>query len=140
MPPPETSDAVAVEQLRYARVLDVVSKLGFAALVASFVAFAMGWLEAHVTVEQLPELWRLPLADYLARTDTPTGWGWLAHLHKGEFAGLAGIAMLAGCSLVCLVAVIPVYARRREWAYAVICALEIAVLLLAASGVLAVGH
>ena len=60
-----------------------------------------------------------------ARTDTPTGWGWLAHLRKGEFAGLIGIAMLAGCSAVCLVAVVPVYARRGDRVYAGICVLEI---------------
>jgi hypothetical protein len=128
------------EQRQYARLLDLTAKIGFAALVAGFLAYAFGWLPAHVPLDRLPELWNLPLAEYLRKTDTPTGWGWFAHLGKGEFASLAGIALLAGCSLVCLAAVAPMYAERRERVYAVICALEILVLVLAASGVLTAVH
>ena len=140
MPTPESPNPVPVEQLRYARLLDLTSKLGFVALVAGYVAYVMGWLEEHVTVEQLPQLWTLPLAEYLVRTGSPTGWGWLAHLHKGEFAGLIGIVILAGCSAVCLLAIIPTYVRRRDHVYAGICVAEILVLLLAASGILTGGH
>lgn len=129
-----------VEQLRYAMLLDLTSKLGFAALGAGFLAYALGWLDAHVTVEQLPQVWGLPLSDYLATTRSPTGWGWLLHLHKGEYVVLLGIAMLAGCSVVCLAAILPIFVRRGDKVYASICVLEIAVLLLAASGLLAVGH
>jgi hypothetical protein len=140
MPATESPNHVPVEQLRYARLLDITSKLGFVALVAGYVAYVMGWLEEHVTVEQLPQLWTLPLAEYLVRTDSPTGWGWLAQLHKGEFAGLIGIVILAGCSALCLAAIIPMYVRRRDHVYAGICAVEILVLLFAASGLLAAGH
>lgn len=140
MTPAEEASTVPVEQLRYARILDLASRIGFVALVAGFVAYVLGWLEAHVTVDQLPQLWTLPLSEYLVRTETPAGWGWIARLHKGEFAALVGIAILAGCSALCLAAIVPVYARRRDRVYAGICILEIVVLLLAASGVLTVGH
>ena len=140
MPPPEAVEEVRVEQQIYARVLDRAAKAGFVILVAGFFAYALGWIPAHVPLERLPELWRLPLQDYLRATDTPTGWGWIVHLPKGEFASLAGIEILAGCSLVCLLAIIPVYARRGDRVYVAICVAEIAVLLLAASGVLTTGH
>jgi len=136
MPPPEAVKEVRPEQQTYARVLDRAAKAGFVILVAGFFAYALGWIPAHVPLERLPELWRLPLQDYLRATDTPTGWGWIVHLPKGEFASLAGIEILAGCSLVCLLAIIPVYARRGDRVYVAICVAEIAVLLLAASGVL----
>ncbi len=48
--------------------------------------------------------------------------------------------MLAGCSAVCLAAVIPLYVRRGDRAYALVCALVILVLLLAGSGLLTAGH
>lgn len=137
---PSAPAAPLPEQGRYARVLDATAKAGFAALVAGFVAYLFGWLETHVPVQDLPRVWSLPLAEYLARTDTPTGWGWIFHLHKGEFAGLAGIAVLAGCSALCLAAVIPLYVRRGDRTYALVCALAIVVLLLAASGILTAGH
>jgi len=134
------STIVRPEQLRYARLLDVTSKLGFAALLAGFVAYATGWLDLHVTLAELPQLWKLPLADYLARTQSPAGWAWLAHLHKGEYAGLLGIALLSGCSILCLASIVPLYARRRDVVYVVLCLLEILVLLVAASGVLMPAH
>src|SRR6185437_4844821 len=104
--------------------LDIGSRLGFVMLVAGFLAYVTGVLEEHVVVGQLPALWGLSLAEYLRATQAPTGWGWIAHLHKGEFAGLLGIAVLAGCSVFCLVAIIPIYAQRRDRAYAIICTLE----------------
>ena len=58
----------------------------------------------------------------------------------GFLAGLLGIAVLAGCSLVCLAAIVPLYASRGERTYAALCILEIIVMLLAASGLLAVSH
>ena len=136
----ERSDGVSSEQVLYARLLDWGAKVGLAVLVAGFAGYVFGFLAPYVPVDQLPELWTLPLADYLARTSTPTGWGWLALLAKGEFAGLAGIAILSGCSLLCLIAVVAIYARRGDRVYAAICVLEIAVLVLAASGVLTAGH
>ena len=127
-------------QLRYARILDVTSRVGFVALLAGFAAYVMGWLDFHVAVEELPSMWTLPLAQYLERTQSPTGWGWLAHLHKGEYLGLLGIAILAGCSIVCLAAIVPLYAKRKDTVYMLLCLLEIAVLVVAASGVMMIAH
>jgi len=61
-------------------------------------------------------------------------------LHEFLEARLAGIEILAGCSMLCLLAIIPVYLRRGDRVYAAICIAEIAVLVLAASGALTVGH
>jgi hypothetical protein len=140
MPQRDATEEARPEQRLYARLLDATTKAGFAILAAGFVAYAAGWIPAHVPVDRLPELWGLPLDEYLRATDTPTGWGWIVHLPKGEFASLAGITILSGCSLVCLLAVIAVYARRGDRVYAAICIAEIAVLLLAASGALTTAH
>jgi hypothetical protein len=132
-----------LEQLLYARLLDVGARAGFVGLVAGFVAYVAGWVPAHVPVDQLAGLWRLPLAEYLKATGTPTGWGWIVHLPKGEFTSLAGIALLSGCSLIALLTVIPVYLKRGDRGdriYAALCVGEIALLLLAASGVLTAVH
>jgi hypothetical protein len=131
---------VSEEQLLYAKLLDWGAKIGFVVLVAGFVNYMLGLMPHHVPVDTLPNLWSLPLAEYLARTATPTGWNWVVLLAKGEFPGLVGIALLSGCSLVCLIAVAAVYSRRGDRVYAAICMLEVAVLVLAASGVLTAGH
>lgn len=129
-----------IEALRYAHWLDWGARLGVLALVLSFAAYVFGVLPPHVPLEQLPTVWNLPVAAYLQHTGTPTGWGWLALAHKGDLSGLIGIALLAGCSLPPLLGLIPLYLKRRDYVYASICMVVIAVLALAASGILTGGH
>jgi hypothetical protein len=93
-----------------------------------------------VPTRQLPELWGHPVGRYLELTQSPTGWGWLALVHRGDVTGLVGIAMLAGCSLACLLALVPLYWRRGDRAFVALCLAEVAVVLLAASGWLSAGH
>lgn len=131
---------VAEEQLRYARVLEWGARLGLAVAVAAFALYVFGALPGHVAVEALPALWSLPLAEYLQRSATPTGWDWIRLASRGDFASLAGIAVLASVSVACLAAVIPVYARRGDRTYVALCVLAIAVLVLAASGIFVVRH
>lgn len=135
-----TSGSRPPEQLRYATLLDWGAKLGFAVLVLAFAAYVTGVLTAHVPHERLPGLWTLPLEAYLAQTGTPTGWDWLALLAKGEFASIAGIAILSACSLPCLAAIVPIYRARGERVLAAIVVLTILVQLFAASGLLVAGH
>ncbi|CAD5373719.1 conserved membrane hypothetical protein [Rubrivivax sp. A210] len=125
------------EQLRYARWLEAGARAGLVLLVASFAALATGLLPPQVALQRLPELWGLPVADYLRQTHATAGWGWLRDLAHGDSAGLAGIALLAGCSLAALLAVLPLYLRRGERLYAALCLAQVALIALAASGWLA---
>ena len=127
---------VSVDQLRYATLLIWGTRLGVVILAGSFTAYVFGLLPAFIPIEQMPSLWTLPAHEYLDKTGTGTGWYWISHLANGEFASLLGIATLAACSIAGLGALIPDYVRRRDFAYAVICLLSIAVVLLAASGAL----
>lgn len=128
------------EASRYALLLDWGTRIGLLALVISFAAYLFGWLKPHVPLEQLPGVWSLPVATYLERTATPTGWAWLTLVYKGDLSNLVGIALLAGCSLPPLLGLIPLYLKRRDYAYAGISAFVATVLVLAASGILTGGH
>jgi hypothetical protein len=127
-------------QLRYARVLDAGMKVGLCVLVLGFLAYVSGLVPAHVPPAQLPGLWTLAAPDYVRATGAPQGWEWIVMLGSGDILPLVGIAILSGISLVCFIVLLPLYAARRDWIYLAIAALEIAVLTLAASGVLTAGH
>ena len=90
--------------------------------------------------ESLATVWNQPLARYLEMTGVPTGWGWVNLVDRGDIFNLVGIGILSGISVLCLAVAAPVYAARGERIYLAICLLEIAVLLLAASGILTSGH
>lgn len=128
------------EALRYALLLNWGTRVGISVLVCSFTVYLFGLLPHHVPLDLLPSVWNQPVATYLQLTSTPTGWGWLSLTYKGDLLNMIGIALLAGCSIPPLLAVIPLFLKRRDVAYAAICALIVGVLLLAASGVLTSGH
>jgi hypothetical protein len=128
------------EQLLYARLLDGGTGIGLVVMLAAFAAYVTGWLPPRLAVHELQLLWHLPVNEFLHRTGAPVGWAWLAQAHHGDLAGLVGIALLASCSLPCLLAMVPLYLRAGDRVYATICLAEVAVLLLAASGVLTAAH
>jgi hypothetical protein len=135
-----TRDESALQaQLRYALWLKWGARVGLALLAAGFAAYVLGW-KPHVPIEQLPSIWGRPAADYLQSAGLRPGWHWAALLHRSDMLALGAIALLASCSIPCLAAVIPEFARRRERVFVAICVLEIAVLVIAASGLVALPH
>jgi hypothetical protein len=130
---------VSLEELRYAKVLDIGVKIGFVLLVLSFAAYVTGILPPLVPFDRLPEYWGLSAKEFAAATNMPSGWGWVRLIGKGDILTLASIAFLAGLSVVCSLAVLPIFRRRRDIVYLLITVLQIAVLVFAASNILPVG-
>ena len=123
-------------QKTYARWLMWGTRIGLALLVAAFVLYLAG-LAPHVPIERLPDLWNGSAARLLTETKLAPGWAWAALIPRADMLVLAAIAILSTCSVACLAAVLPIFRRRGERAFVVICVLQVAVLAVAASGVLA---
>ena len=133
-----TSDSglqLSEEQARYATWLGWSARAGLGMLVITFLAYVTGLIPAHIPLAQLPDVWGLPTAQYLKQTHTSTGWSWLFLIGQGDFASLIGIAWLAGSSLLCLIVALPVYLRKKDWIYVMLCVSALIVQILAASGI-----
>jgi hypothetical protein len=128
------------EQQAYAYALDIGMKIGFVMLVLSFSLYFFGVITPHIPMEDLPKYWVMPVNDYLHATGVHTGWSWVDLAHKGDFANFIGIAFLSGVTVVCYLRILPLLWRNDDRIYFGIAVLEVAVLLLAASGVLVIGH
>lgn len=124
------------EELRYARILEFSARAGLLLLVIGFALYVGGAVPTLVPLDQLPRYWGLSAQAYAAATHTPTGWSWVRFIARGENLSLAAIAFLAGAAVWCSLRVLPLFARRGEWVHVVLVALQIVVLLLAASNVL----
>ena len=122
------------EQLHYATVLHWSTLAGFIELIATCIFYMFGWLPANIPLQQLPQLWGLSASEFLRATGMQTGWSWLFMMGKGDSASQLGIAMLSACSIACILAVMPDYAKSRNFTYLMICTLEVAVLVVSASG------
>ncbi len=127
-------------ELRYASSLARGAATGFVVLALGFVAYVFGVIEPHVALEDLPSMWSGSASDYLAAAGIPAGWGWAGLLHKGDMLSLVGVALLSGCSAGALIALMPLYSRRREPLLVAVCALELLIMALAASNVLGPSH
>ena len=141
--PPELGHALgagAEEHARYARWIDLGTTVGFVGMLAAFALYVLGILAPQVPPAKLPELWGLPAGEFLAATGASGGWSWFLSLGRGESLNLLGVALLAGCSVAALAATLFVYLRHRNRLYAALCAAEILIIALAASGLLAGGH
>ena len=124
------------EELRYARVLSLGARIGLLALIVVFALYVSGAIPPLVPLATLPEYWKLSAREFVALTHHPTGWGWLAQIGFADIATLAPIAFLAGASVLCSLAVLPQFVRRRDALHAVILILQVVVIVLAASNVL----
>ncbi|MBN1674246.1 MAG: hypothetical protein JXR37_24570 [Kiritimatiellae bacterium] len=130
----------AVQQ-RYAVVLDWGGKLGLAVLLIAFAVYLCGALPPLVPRTQMHEYWGLSAEAYMQATGSQPGWCWVRRLHKADCLTFTGIALLSAVTVFCYLTVIPMLLRRKERVLAVLVCLEVAVLLLAASGVLSgAGH
>ena len=128
------------EQLIYAATLDVGMKAGLALLTATFGIYLSGILAAHVPIDELSLYWGMPVDEYLAAANVPTGWGWLELALAGDYINFVSIAFLSGVTIVCYGRILVYPLRNRDYLFAGIIVVQIVVLLLAASGILAVGH
>jgi hypothetical protein len=134
---PEDQDSALQET--YARWLDAGTRSAFAVSLAAFLLYLSGALPPYVPLGSLPELWKLPLAEYLARTGAPTGWQWLAFVARGDYLNYVGIGMFALVIAAADLAILPLLLKRGERLLAGLALAQILVLFAAASGRLAGG-
>lgn len=132
----EAKKRLSEEQIAYAKVLDLGMKIGLLTLLVTFALYLFGIMAPRVPVEDLPRYWAMPVKAYLAAIGAHGGWSWIHLLGSGDFLNFVGIAFLAGVAIACYAVIVPIFIRKRDWIYAVLSVIEIAVLVLAASGVL----
>jgi len=127
------------EQILYANILNKGMLAGLVLLVITFAIYVFGIIKPYVPVNELSNYWHLGVYDYLARLDIPNGWGWLAMIKYSDFLNFIGVALLAGVSIICYLAIIPTLLRNNDKLYAALATLEVIVLTAAATGLIAVG-
>ena len=127
------------EQTLYADVLFWGCWGGLALMAATYILYVTGIMAPHVPFDKITQLWSQPVKVYLSQGNVPHGWGWATLLGKGDFLNFLGIVLLAGLTIVGYIPLIPAYLKKKDNAFAIIALLEVLVLALAASGLVASG-
>ncbi|RJQ49957.1 MAG: DUF1634 domain-containing protein [Nitrospiraceae bacterium] len=129
------------EQIAYANILNVGMWIGLAIVIIMFFVYISGVLPRFIPIEDLPKYWGMKVNDFNHTLNAPTGWGWAApkYLLTGYYVNFIGIAILAGLTILCYAVILPILIRKKDTPYVIIAIAEIAVLALAASGILKTG-
>jgi hypothetical protein len=128
------------EQVLYAHILAKGMYIGLAVLFVTYSLYVFGIVAPFVPLDEVSGYWSMSVGEYLRESGAPRGWGWLPMLKYGDFLNFVGIAILAGLTIVCYAAIIPVLLRRGDRVYAILALLEVLVLGVAASGLVSAGH
>ena len=128
------------EQILYAKILQKGMYLGMAILFITFGIYAFGIMKPYIPLDKISTYWSMSVNEYLHEANINGGWSWLSMLKYGDFINFIGIAILAGVTIICYAAIIPILLKNKDRVYAVAALLEVLILSLAASGILAVGH
>jgi len=122
--------------LVYARGLWVGTVLSVALIVAGTLLYLGGFLAPYIALQDLPALWGKPLPEFLAAAKAPSGWSWLALAGRGDYLNFVGIALLASVTMAGYGRLLLHYLPRRDRLFAALVALQLVVMLAAASGLL----
>jgi hypothetical protein len=142
------SSKATEEQLLYANILEKGMLVGLLLMFITFALYVFRIMPAAIPLNEIASYWSQPVHEYLVEINNnflrwdhlPTGWSWIKLIGKGDFINFIPIAILSGVTIICYLAIVPGLFRRGDKAYAIMALAEAAILTLAASGLLAVGH
>lgn len=139
--PPRAGDSAPGGEFRaYITLLRIGTRVSLAALVLTFLLYVSGLAAPAIPIEHLPRYWGLRASEYLRRASLPAGWGWTRLVSFGDFLNYVGIVMLSSLTIFCYLAMVPAFLRKKDTLYVLILLAEIAILLLAATGLLTASH
>jgi hypothetical protein len=131
---------ITPEQLAYADVLETGLAFGRYFLAGTFALYVFGISTPKVPLSELTANWLLPAEQYSRLVGVGSGWDWLRLVHYGDYMNFIGIAFIASVTAACYLRLLPISLRGGNRPFSAILLLEIVVLFLAASGLLALGH
>ena len=135
----EKIETIAQHRL-YAKILFWVTHFGFALLIVTFMLYVLGVFKPWIPLEQLPHYWNLPLHEFLEKTKAPSGWRWLDYLNTSDYLNFVGLALFAGVTGVCYLALLFDFVRKNQRLYAGLVGLELFFILFAASNWVTLNH
>ena len=136
---PQMSVKAGPEQLLYASILEKGMYFGLALLLITYLVYVTGIMTPYIPLQEVSSYWTLNVGDYLHKANIHAGWAWLGMLKYGDFLNFVGVAFLAGVSIICFLAIVPLLYKNGDKIYAALAILEVVILCVAASGILGAG-
>jgi hypothetical protein len=130
-------------QLVYARTLDYVAHSVIILMAVGYFLYLTELLPLSVPIETIAGNWHLSAGHLQAKLNLPCGWGCFTSptgiLH-GDIFSYISVIFLSLATLICLASAVAVFISEKKHLYSAIAALQVLVLLVAASGIMSGGR
>jgi hypothetical protein len=127
-------------QARYARLLQFFTYAGLGLLVVTFFLYVTGALPTRIDVSRAPEYFHLSAEEFgEINDDINAEWGWVGLLENGDVLINVSLVFLAMITPFCFLYLTGICFGEKKYIYAVIAAVEAAVLTLSATGLISGG-
>jgi hypothetical protein len=135
----ETTHADKV-QLAYAGILGKATTLGIALIIIGYVVYAFNLIPLSVSIEQVASNWHLRAGDFHQKINAPLGWSCFNDPGKGDVLSYISLIYLGIVTIFCLFGAGIAFLREKNMIYTFFAFAQMAVLILAAAGVVSGGH
>lgn len=136
---PTKSLQAGPEQVLYAKLLEKGMFLGLVLIIITYLIYVLGVIKPYIPLRDVPKYWTMNVHHYLETTKIESGWAWLGMVRYSDFLNFVPIAVLAGITIMCFLAIVPVLWKREDKVYAGFALAEALILAVAASGILGAG-
>ena len=126
----------SMSQLFLSRLLRFVTITGLSLITLGFAVYISEILPSQNSPDEITALWHLSSQEYAVQASHPQGWDWLWDLGDGEIVSLATLVVIPAAIIICLCIMIVVFIKDKDRIYAGMLALQVIILVLAASGIL----
>lgn len=123
-------------RVRFADVLFSGSWYSLIILLITFGIYLSGSVEHSMSPEATPAHWHMSAGDFNQLANTPNNWGWLKQMAYGGYWVFAPVAILLSLAPICLMLILPIVLKQKDWLFTTVLLLLLGTLCLAASGLL----
>lgn len=124
----------------FAKVLIWIVRIGLVAMAATFVLYVSSTVGSALPVDGVADYWHLDSAEYRDVTSGAQGWQWIRDIGDGSTLAFSALVFFPASVIVAVAIAALLYMRHGVGRYAIISVLLAIVLLVAATGVISIGH
>lgn len=132
----KTSAPKTLDTKLYADILHFGGICAFILLFMSFFLLLFDFPGSHISLNTTFKHWHLPCRQYIEATGEKVGWTWASEIWKADHLSYLGIALLASLTAFAYLRCLPYYIRKKDFWFVLISTLELAVIIIIASGLL----
>jgi hypothetical protein len=129
-------------QIAYAKTLDIVTHVGIVVIAVGYLVYILGVLPDSVSIDAIAANWHLRASEMQHQLPVPSGWSFTTSIDsmlKGDVISYMTIIYISLSMIACLLVAAYVFMREKNFAYTLISILQVAILCIAASGILMAG-